>query len=103
MRALNVLRICGFLEGMSFLVLLLIAMPLKYVFALPRAVRVVGSVHGALFVLFVGALIWVVIDRRWRVSRAALAFCASLVPGGTFVLDRALKRELDALAGAGDR
>lgn len=97
MRALNVLRICGFLEGMSFLVLLLIAMPLKYLFALPRAVRVVGSIHGGLFVAFVAALMWVVIARRWSLSRAVLAFGASLVPGGTFVLDRALKREMDCL------
>jgi integral membrane protein len=96
MGALRNLRVVGFLEGLSFLVLLLVAMPLKYFFGLPIAVRVAGSVHGALFLLFVYALFRVAIARGWPVRRWLLAFGASLVPCGPFVLDRTLKRELES-------
>ena len=93
-------RIVAFLEGMSFVVLLFVAMPLKYMLDLPIAVRVVGSIHGLLFVIFVAALVRVAFERRWPLRRSAVAFVASCVPFGTFVLDRALKRELESDAGA---
>lgn len=96
MNALNSLRLCGFLEGLSFLALLFVAMPLKYWFGMPLAVRIVGSLHGGLFVLFVAVLVYVASERRWPLQRSALAFGASLLPFGTFFLDRALKRELRA-------
>ena len=94
------LRIVAFLEGMSFLVLLFVAMPLKYMLGLPIAVRVVGSIHGLLFVMFVAALVRVAFARRWPLRRSALAFGASCVPFGTFVLDRVLAREIARDAGA---
>lgn len=96
--ALQQLRLVAFLEGLSFLVLLLIAMPLKHVYGLPQAVRVVGGLHGLLFVLFVGVLFRVASERSWPLKRSFLAFVASLLPGGTFVLDRSLERELDGAA-----
>jgi len=98
MNALKQLRVVAFLEGLSFLVLLLIAMPLKHVYGLPQAVRVVGSLHGLLFVGFVALLFRVASERDWPIKRSFLAFVASLVPGGTFVLDRALRRELESAA-----
>ena len=55
--------------------------------------RVVGSIHGGLFVLFVGALLLAARAHRWSFSRVAGAFIASLVPFGTFVLDASLRRE----------
>jgi integral membrane protein len=94
MNALSQLRLVAMLEGISFLGLLLIAMPLKYAFDLPAAVRVAGSVHGLLFLWFVSALVRVSIECRWPIRRAVAAFGASLVPGGTFVLDRTLAREM---------
>jgi integral membrane protein len=97
MKALNQLRLCGFLEGLSFVVLLFLAMPLKYWFGLPIAVRIVGSLHGVLFLLFLVALVRVASERSWPLGRSALAFVASLVPFGTFFLDRTLKRELSEL------
>lgn len=93
MRALHQFRAIAFVEGLSFLLLLLVAMPLKYIFELPLAVRVVGSIHGLLFLLFIPALFRVAMQRRWPLQRSLLAFAASLVPGGTFVLDRSLARE----------
>lgn len=90
------LRLVAFLEGVSFLVLLLVAMPLKYVFGQPLAVRHVGMAHGLLFVLFVLLLIQQSIERSWPARVWALGFLASLVPGGTFWADVKLFREQPA-------
>lgn len=94
------LRVAAFLEGVSLLVLVLVAMPLKHVYGMPMAVRVVGSVHGLLFLVFLSLLFRVVLERRWPLRRALGAVVASLLPGGTFVLDRALSRELAAARAA---
>ncbi|SEU01843.1 DUF3817 domain-containing protein [Stigmatella erecta] len=93
MSALRALRLIGLLEGLSFLALLFVAMPLKYFLTLPVAVRVAGSVHGLLFLAFASALFRVATERRWPLRRSLAAFGASLIPFGNFVLDRALARE----------
>jgi integral membrane protein len=97
MDALRAFRWIALIEGISFLVLLFIAMPLKYLFDMPLAVRITGGAHGLLFLLFCGALFRVVLERHWPVKRWALAFLSSLVPFGTFALDRALVREIAQL------
>ena len=86
------LRSIGLLEGLSYLVLLGIAMPLKYFAGLPLAVRIVGSLHGALFVALVLMLLMAV--RRVPISPAlaAAGIVAAIVPGGPFLLDRHLAR-----------
>jgi len=101
MNALSQLRLIGLLEGCSYLVLLFVAMPLKYFAGIPTAVRVTGSLHGLLFVLFILALVRAAFARRWPISRSMLAFAASLVPFGNFALDRSLKREMDEVSSAG--
>ena len=93
MSSLRQLRVVAFLEGISFLILLFVAMPLKYAAGLPGAVRVVGMANGVLFILFCVALFRAATDREWPFGRWAGAFVASLVPFGTFVLDRSLRRE----------
>ena len=90
-------RFVALLEGLSFLLLLFVAMPLKYLADMPLGVRVVGMAHGVLFLLYVASLLEVALERRWGLVRVAAAFIASLVPFGTFVLDARLKRE-EALA-----
>lgn len=85
--ALGRLRIIAFLEGISFLVLLGIAMPLKYFAGIPQAVRVAGMAHGVLFILFVLLLIQVAIEKSWSFKKSALSFASSLVPFGTFYAD----------------
>lgn len=90
---LSRLRTLGTVEGISTLVLFGIAMPLKYMADMPMAVRVVGSIHGFLFVAL--ALMLVAGVRRVPIS-AGLAFagiCAAVVPFGPFVFDRYLKRQ----------
>jgi integral membrane protein len=88
-------RVVAYLEGLSYLLLLGVAMPLKYLADLPVAVRVVGSVHGLLFVAFVVALARAALARSWPVTRSAWMFVSSLVPFGMLILDRALRRELE--------
>jgi integral membrane protein len=87
-------RWVALLEGLSFVLLLFIAMPLKYWAGYPIAVRVVGMAHGVLFLAFVGALFQVTLERRWSARRWGLAFLSSLVPFGTFAFDRSVKREI---------
>lgn len=82
------LRGIAFLEGISFLILLGIAMPLKYFAGMPVAVKVVGWAHGVLFVTFCWALLRVLMATQWTLQRAALVFIAALLPFGPFVLDR---------------
>lgn len=87
------LRMAGIAEGMSFITLLFIAMPLKYFAGDPRAVLYVGWVHGLLFILYILALITVKINLEWKLKKTLIAFLASLVPFGTFILDKSLRKE----------
>lgn len=84
------LRVVGFLEGMSFLILLGIAMPLKYVWQMPAAVQVVGMLHGVLFVAYVLLVIQVKIEYSWPFKKMALALVASILPLGPFIADKKL-------------
>lgn len=78
----------GHAEGISYLVLLGIAMPLKYFLNIPEAVRIVGSLHGILFVAFVFMIAWLVVQKKMSIMGAVKAFVLSLVPFGTFYLSR---------------
>lgn len=90
--SLRNLRIIAWVEGTSYLVLLGIAMPLKYLADEPGAVRIVGMMHGVLFVLFCLALVLVWQQRRWSLMRSSLVFASSLVPCATYFMDRYLAR-----------
>ena len=90
------LRLIGIIEGVSFLVLLGIAMPLKYAAGMPLAVKYVGWAHGGLFLLFILALGQAAAETDLGLKKLAAAFIASLVPFGTFVIDRQLKRDEQA-------
>jgi integral membrane protein len=88
-------QLIAILEGVSFLLLLFIAMPLKYAAGFLLAVKYTGWAHGVLFILYVAFLADVVLKYRWSVKLAIIAFLASLLPFGTFVLDaRVIKKEL---------
>lgn len=86
-------RLLGIMEGISYIILLFIAMPLKYYANLPNAVKYVGWAHGVLFVAFGLFLIKVWVQYRWSFGKATLAFVTSLVPFGTFWLDKKLQKE----------
>jgi integral membrane protein len=81
------LRFIAFWEGISFLLLLVVAMPLKYFAGWPLGVRVVGMAHGILFVLYVGATVMAARSGRWSLGRTALVLVASVLPAGPFIVD----------------
>jgi len=85
-------RLVGMLEGASFLVLLGIAMPLKYAAGIPEPVTVVGALHGALFLLYLAAIAHMAVTARWRIARIAGAVIAAFVPFGPFVFDYRLRK-----------
>ncbi|MDX5338370.1 MAG: DUF3817 domain-containing protein [Cyclobacteriaceae bacterium] len=80
------------IEGISFLVLLFIAMPLKYVFDLPLAVKIVGWAHGILFILYIYIVFPTASKLKWDFSRTFFALIASILPFGPFIFDRNLKK-----------
>lgn len=82
----------GRAEGVSFLVLLAIAMPLKYLAGEPAAVRIVGAAHGALFVAYVGLLWWAARRERWSRRWLAEGLIASIVPLAVFWFERRFHR-----------
>lgn len=92
-KKLSWLRKTGIAEGFSFLLLLGIAMPLKYLLKQPMAVTIVGWAHGILFVGFLFLAWEVKIDRNKSWKWFALAFLASVLPAGTFFFDKKLKEE----------
>ncbi len=78
-------------EGLSLLVLLGVAMPLKYLADLPIAVRIVGSIHGALFLWYGVEVADLCLRKVWGLRAAAVAMIMSSIPLGTFWLDRRLR------------
>jgi integral membrane protein len=88
---MTVVRVIGIGEGISFLVLLGIAMPLKYAYGMPLAVRVVGMAHGVLFMAFVAGLVWLSGEQSWPRRRLLEGLVASVIPLGTFWFDRRLR------------
>ncbi|WP_223651229.1 DUF3817 domain-containing protein [Hymenobacter psoromatis] len=84
------LRAISILEGASLLLLLGVAMPLKYLAHEPAAVRVVGLIHGVLFVAYVLLLIQNTIERRWSAGKLGLGLVLSVLPFGAFYAERRL-------------
>jgi integral membrane protein len=94
-------RSVAFWEGISFLLLLFLAMPLKYWAGWPLAVRVVGMAHGLLFLAY---LVFLARAAALLGSRnVVLALAVSVIPGATFWLDARLRRAFPALGRAGTR
>lgn len=78
----------GHWEGLSYLILLGVAMPLKYIFNVPSAVSLVGAAHGVLFVGFCAIILLMVLKKSLTIFQALKAFLLSLVPFGTFFLKK---------------
>ncbi|WP_284641440.1 DUF3817 domain-containing protein [Paenibacillus silviterrae] len=89
--AIGRLRWIGNVEGISYLLLLFIAMPLKYWADFPQAVSVVGALHGLLFTLFLAALLHAAIVKRFSLLLVLVAFISAFIPFGTFILDKKLQ------------
>ncbi len=89
---LRMFRLVSLLEGLSLLLLLGIAMPLKYVWDIPMAVRVVGMAHGLLFVWLLFILFSSHVEHGWKISRSAKLLLLSTLPFGFLLMERDLRR-----------
>lgn len=90
--SLTRVRLFSAMDGLSFLVLIGIAMPLKYVAGDPTFVRYVGMTHGVLFILFVASLFHASMRYQWALKFSLFCFACSLIPFAPFWLDGKLKR-----------
>ena len=91
---LDRLRVIAHVEGLSYLSLLGIAMPLKYMADVESAVTVAGWLHGVLFILYIFAVADTMFSLRWSIKRGFMMFLASIIPFGNFYVDASVRREL---------
>ncbi|MBC7417028.1 MAG: DUF3817 domain-containing protein [Pedobacter sp.] len=91
--SITIFRKVAVAEGISYLLLLFVAMPLKYFAGMPLAVKYTGWVHGLLFVLYATLLVMAWQEQKWKFGKAVLIFFASLLPFMPFVVDKKLKDE----------
>ena len=77
-------RIINTVEGYSYLILLFIAMPMKYLMGIAIATKIVGTIHGILFIMFMFLLATAWRDAKWSMKESVIFFIASLIPFGTF-------------------
>lgn len=89
-KEITYLKLIGMLEGWSFLILLIIAMPLKYYFGFPIAVKIVGMGHGLLFMAFLWILYESASKHNLNNKFLFFGFLASVLPFGTFVFEKKL-------------
>ena len=102
-RTFSWFRKVAFAEGISFLLLLLIAMPLKYLADMPVYVKIVGYIHGFLFVAFVALAFAVKSEYNRSIAWLAKAFVSSIIPFGTLYMEKYWKREEAAIAAGPNR
>ena len=90
------LRLIGLLEGISLLVLLGIAVPLKYAYHDPQMVKTMGPVHGLLFLLFVFNTLSVGVEYKWKFSTTTWkVLIACIITFGTFYIDKTILSKMD--------
>lgn len=90
--ALGRFRLMGILEGSSLLILLFIAMPLKYILDMPGMVSVVGAIHGGLFTVYCVMILYATFAVKWPFRFTIGAFASAFIPFGNFILDVRLKK-----------
>ncbi len=98
MLPINRFRVIAFLEGISYLLLLFVAMPVKYLMGEPALVKMVGMGHGILFIAFIILLMQSAFAYRWKIGFNLIAFVASLLPFATFWLEKKLEYKAKALS-----
>lgn len=87
-KGIKVFKIISSLEAVSFIVLLCVAMPLKYIWDMPLMVQVVGMAHGVLFMLYIVFAMYAWRVLQWSVKKLMIAIICSVVPFGPFYVER---------------
>ncbi|MBQ4802283.1 DUF3817 domain-containing protein [Aquimarina sp. MMG015] len=80
-------RIISYLEGISYLLILFVTMPLKYLFASPEPNKVIGMAHGFLFLIYIVFAFLIKAERKWNIKTLAIVLLCSIIPFGTFWMD----------------
>lgn len=98
MKEIKAFRLVALFEGISLIMLLFLAMPLKYMAGKPEMVQIVGMAHGLLFVAYAAFGLYLTIERKWGFTYGLKLFLASLFPFGTFIMDKSLRQKMEAAA-----
>lgn len=88
----SVFRITAFLEGLSYILLLFVAMPIKYQMGDPTYVQMLGMPHGLFFMAYVFLAVYLKPQYDWNTKTFMLVLAASIIPFGTFYVDRKVLR-----------
>jgi len=84
----SIFKIISYLEGISYLLILFVTMPLKYLFSSPEPNMIVGSAHGFLFIAYIIFAVIVKYEKKWNLKTLAIVLLCSIIPFGTFWMDR---------------
>ena len=91
------LRVIAILEGISLLVLVFVSVPMKYIFDNPAGSKIIGPIHGALFLLFVFNTLSVGVEQGWKFKTTTWkVLLACMVPFGTFYIDSKILSKIHA-------
>jgi len=85
---INIFRIIAFLEGVSYILLLGIATPIKYLIEEPKYVKILGMPHGILFIAYIAIAVLIRKEFLWTNKQFGTILLASIIPGGTFYIDK---------------
>jgi len=95
LRQLKLLRVIALLEGLSYILLLFIAVPVKYVLEDPQFVKFLGMPHGLLFIAYVIIAIMISSDLKWSKNVLFVVLIASIIPFGAFYIDKKYLRDVN--------
>lgn len=85
---INIFRVVAFLEGLSYILLLFVATPIKYIFGEPQYVKLLGMPHGLLFVGYITLAFIIKSDFKWTTKEFFIVLLAAIIPFGTFYIDK---------------
>lgn len=84
----TIFRLISYLEGISYLLILFVTMPLKYLFASPEPNKVIGMAHGFLFLLYIVFAFLIKPEKKWNNKTLIIVLLCSVIPFGTFWMDK---------------
>ena len=87
-KLLPIFRIVALLEGVSYILLLFIATPIKYIYSDPQYVKLLGMPHGVLFMAYVVLAVVISSDMKWNTRTLWVVLLSSIIPFGTFYVDK---------------
>ncbi|MHA7057313.1 DUF3817 domain-containing protein [Aquimarina sp. M1] len=85
---ITVFRLISYLEGISYLAILFVTMPLKYLFASPEPNKVIGMAHGFLFLAYIVFAFLIKSEKQWNSKTLVIVLLCSIIPFGTFWMDK---------------